>query len=173
MTNSWSDKPPLGQRLVDVGLLSAVDLEEILKKQRETGLPLGHMLVQGGYVAGHSVAMALADQHGGLLKTEYGFATGWSPAETVERPPPPPEQPTPRPAESQPAEAAGLASQLRVVQRPAIEPRPQPDASVAELRARNEELEAQLRAREHAAPANEDPGPQPRASRRWRRLWAG
>ena len=71
MTNSLhgasgfgSGKPRLGQVLVDVGLLSVADLEDLLAKQRETGLPLGHMLVEGGYVAGHSVAMALADQHG-------------------------------------------------------------------------------------------------------------
>jgi hypothetical protein len=71
-----SDKRPLGQLLVDAGLLSSADLEEVLAKQRDSGLPLGRMLVDGGYVAAHSIAMALAEQHGGLLKTEYGFATG-------------------------------------------------------------------------------------------------
>jgi hypothetical protein len=71
-----SDKRPLGQLLVDAGLLSSADLGEVLAKQRDSGLPLGRMLVDGGYVAAHSIAMALAEQHGGLLKTEYGFATG-------------------------------------------------------------------------------------------------
>lgn|GEM_PF-2007548 len=75
-SGTGSDKPPLGQLLVDAGLLTLADLEEVLAKQRGTALPLGRMLVDGGYVAAHSVAMALADQHGGLLKSEYGFATG-------------------------------------------------------------------------------------------------
>jgi hypothetical protein len=178
VTNSWSDKPRLGQRLVEVGLLSPADLEQILQKQRETGLPLGHMLVEGGYVAGHSVAMALADQHGGLLKTEYGFATGWSgtPAETVERPRP--EQPTPKPAQpttkaapSQPVEAPNLASQLRIVQTPAADAPAQP-AAAPELRTSNEQPEAQLASGAHAAPAGEEPARQPR-SRRWLRLRSG
>jgi len=71
-----SNRPLLGQLLVEAGLLSAADLESVLERQRETGAPLGRMLVDEGYVAAHSVAMALAEQHGGLLKTEYGFATG-------------------------------------------------------------------------------------------------
>lgn len=71
-----SERPLLGQLLVDAGLLSASDLQTVLERQRETGLPLGRMLVDEGYVPAHSVAMALAEQHGGLLKTEYGFATG-------------------------------------------------------------------------------------------------
>jgi hypothetical protein len=71
-----SERPLLGQLLVDAGLLSASDLQTVLERQRETGLPLGRMLVDEGFVPAHSVAMALAEQHGGLLKTEYGFATG-------------------------------------------------------------------------------------------------
>src|SRR6476469_8754090 len=71
-----SDRVPLGQLLVDSGLLDAADLERVLEEQRRTGAPLGRMLVDGGYVASSTIAMALADQHGGLLKTEYGFATG-------------------------------------------------------------------------------------------------
>ena len=76
MRRSDSNRSPLGQLLVDAGLLSSADLQKILEQQVETGLPLGRMLVDGGYVPAHSVAMALAEQHGGLLKTEYGFATG-------------------------------------------------------------------------------------------------
>ena len=67
----------VGQLLVDCGSLNAADLEaQVLEEQRRTGAPLGRMLVDGGYVAQPTIAMALADQHGGLLKTEYGFATG-------------------------------------------------------------------------------------------------
>src|SRR3954454_15164785 len=71
-----AERVPLGQLLVDSGLLDAADLERVLEEQRRTGAPLGRMLVEGGYVASSTIAMALADQHGGLLKTEYGFATG-------------------------------------------------------------------------------------------------
>ena len=71
-----ADRVPLGQLLVDSGLLDAADLERVLEEQRRTGAPLGRMLVDGGYLASSTIAMALADQHGGLLKTEYGFATG-------------------------------------------------------------------------------------------------
>jgi hypothetical protein len=71
-----ADRVPLGRLLVDSGLLEAADLERVLEEQHRTGAPLGRMLVEGGYVASSTIAMALADQHGGLLKTEYGFATG-------------------------------------------------------------------------------------------------
>src|SRR3954452_25165477 len=71
-----ADRVPLGRLLVDSGLLEAADLERVLEEQRRTGAPLGRMLVEGGYVASSTIAMALANQHGGLLKTEYGFATG-------------------------------------------------------------------------------------------------
>lgn len=67
---------PLGQLLVDAGLLTPSDLEKVLDDQRRTGGLLGRLLVEGGYVAPTTVALALADQRGGLVKTEYGFATG-------------------------------------------------------------------------------------------------
>ena len=68
------DPPPLGQILVDTGLVETADLENVLEQQRQTNEPLGRLLVDGGYVAPHSIALALAKQHGGPLKTEYGFA---------------------------------------------------------------------------------------------------
>src|SRR3954447_24964037 len=74
------ERPRLGELLVAMGALRADDLGEALQRQRDTGVPLGRLLVENGYVAAHSVAMALADQHGGLLHTEYGFATGHSDA---------------------------------------------------------------------------------------------
>lgn len=70
------EKPRLGELLVAMGALTDDQLREVLARQRETGLPLGRMLVESGHVMAHTVAMALADQHGGLLRTEYGFATG-------------------------------------------------------------------------------------------------
>jgi predicted nucleic acid-binding Zn-ribbon protein len=73
-TDQQPERTPLGQILFETGLLSAEDLDRVLAEQRETGLPLGRMLVEGGYLPARTVALALADQHGGPLKTEYGFA---------------------------------------------------------------------------------------------------
>ena len=73
-TSDQSERTPLGQILFDTGLISAEVLDRVLAEQRQTGQPLGQMLVEGGYVPARSVALALADQHGGALKTEYGFA---------------------------------------------------------------------------------------------------
>jgi hypothetical protein len=60
---SDSNRPLLGQLLVDAGLLGAADLESVLERQRRTGVPLGRILVDEGYVPAHSVATALAEQH--------------------------------------------------------------------------------------------------------------
>ena len=80
-----ADRVPLGRLLVDSGLLDAADLERVLEEQRRTGAPLGRMLVDGGYVASSTIAMALADQHGGLLKSESGVAgRGRSRAERID-----------------------------------------------------------------------------------------
>jgi len=68
-------RPRLGQILVAAGLLDVHDLEQVLERQKQNGEPLGRLLVKGGYVSGSSVALALARQHGGPLKTEYGFAS--------------------------------------------------------------------------------------------------
>ena len=81
---------PLGQLLVDAGLIELADLEKALEEQRRTGRRLGELLVEGGYVAGRSIALALARQHGGLVATEYGFATaGTRPDSDAPGPSPP------------------------------------------------------------------------------------
>lgn len=61
---------------MSAGLIGQDQLEECVAIARAEGKPLGHVLVEKGIVHAHSVAMALADQHGGPLKTEFGFATG-------------------------------------------------------------------------------------------------
>ena len=55
--------------------------------ERVSGRPLGEIIVARGFAAAPTVAQALATQHGGLLKTEYGFATGWSGQEAAEAAP--------------------------------------------------------------------------------------
>jgi hypothetical protein len=68
---------PLGRLLVGRGLLTEEQLIEALLEQDRTGDRLGKVLIRLGFVDEPSVAMALASQHGGPLKTEYGFATGF------------------------------------------------------------------------------------------------
>ena len=71
-----SSRPPLGQVLIEAGLLTEAQLGAALEVQQRTRRPLGEVLIQQGYVSPAAIANALADQHGGLLRTEYGIATG-------------------------------------------------------------------------------------------------
>jgi hypothetical protein len=84
MTNPTADaeatrtvQEPLGTMLVRRGLLTAEQLEAALDAQKTSGDPLGKIVVALGYATPSIIAQALATQHGGLLKTEYGFATGF------------------------------------------------------------------------------------------------
>ena len=78
-TSEPAERPPrLGNLLMSAGLLTQEQLDRALVLQRSTGKPLGHVLVEEGFVPARSIAMALADQHGGPLKTEFGFAMGHS-----------------------------------------------------------------------------------------------
>lgn len=74
---------PLGELLVEGGLLTAAELDQALAEQRRTGRLLGQVLVERGYVSGPSLARALAEQHGvGLRPTsasETRAAAGPSP----------------------------------------------------------------------------------------------
>jgi DNA repair exonuclease SbcCD ATPase subunit len=69
-------RPLLGELLVNAGLVTPEVMAKALAEQQRTGLPIGRILVESGYVPGHRIAMALADQHGGPVRTEYGLATG-------------------------------------------------------------------------------------------------
>ena len=71
------NQQPLGALLVRRGLITEEQLAAALADQLATGAPLGQIVVSRGYAASAAVAQALATQHGGLLKTEYGFATGF------------------------------------------------------------------------------------------------
>src|SRR3954447_12061062 len=68
--------PQLGRILVAAGLLSEQQLAQALEEQARTGRRLGEIIVQRGFISGPALANALAEQHGGVLKTEYGFASG-------------------------------------------------------------------------------------------------
>src|SRR5258706_12886514 len=68
---------PLGSVLVKHGLITPEQLTDALARQRTSGKPLGAIVVELGFATPASIGQALATQHGGLLKTEYGFATGF------------------------------------------------------------------------------------------------
>src|SRR4051812_43848204 len=76
MPESADPRPRLGDLLLSAGLITQEQLDESLALAQTAGKPLGHVLVEPGLVPAHSIAMALAAQHGGPLKTEFGFATG-------------------------------------------------------------------------------------------------
>jgi hypothetical protein len=91
---------PIGQLLVDAGVLTEDVLEEVLEKQARTGRRLGEILVQDGYVSSRVMANALAEQHGGMLRTEYGVALGMQPAQSEGIPYSPPPATLDRPDET-------------------------------------------------------------------------
>src|ERR671935_638080 len=68
--------PQLGRILIAARLLTEEQLAEALEEQSQTGRRLGEIIVQRGFISGPALANALAEQHGGVLKTEYGFASG-------------------------------------------------------------------------------------------------
>ena len=55
---------PLGELLVEKGIVKASDVEVALAEQRSTGRLLGEILVNFGYVKSWTPAQALAEQHG-------------------------------------------------------------------------------------------------------------
>jgi hypothetical protein len=73
-------RPQLGELLVHKGVLTETQLEHALAEQRSSGAPLGEILVRLGYSQGPTIANALADQHGGPLRTEYGLSLGPTPS---------------------------------------------------------------------------------------------
>ncbi|MGH2933402.1 MAG: hypothetical protein ACRDL2_02665 [Gaiellaceae bacterium] len=87
-----AERPQLGEVLTERRLLTEEQLEVGLAQHRWSGRPLSEVLIALGFVTETTIAQALATQHGGLIKTEYGFATGFSAqaaAEAeVEAPPP-------------------------------------------------------------------------------------
>ncbi|HEX4931281.1 MAG TPA: hypothetical protein VFV62_11280 [Gaiellaceae bacterium] len=62
--------------MVDEGFLTLDQLSAALAEQDRSGRPLGKVLVSLGFVSEGAVANALAEQHGGLLKTEFGISAG-------------------------------------------------------------------------------------------------
>ena len=114
--------PPLGRLLVERGFLTEEQLQTGLAEHGRTGLPLGQVLIGMGFVNTAIIAQALATQQGGLVKTEYGFSTGFATEPTA---------PQLRTAEAEPAPAALPA-----------EPAPMPAAEIIPLHQEAPQVEA-------------------------------
>ena len=128
--NAWR---PLGEMLVEKGLLTKEELEHALAVQEETGRLLGAILVERGYVSGPALAVALAEQYGVELRTEGGFGTGlWAEIDRRHRA----------------GKGKGLGDEDNVVQleaRPAVlEPVPDPEPMLEQLQAENRRLQEEI-----------------------------
>src|SRR5947209_1696285 len=114
--------PPLGELLVERGLLTREQLDEALADQVQTNRPLGEIVVKRGWVPGALIGQALATQVGGLVKSEYGFATGFAPLPAPTAPLPSVEhEPVASPEEEFSAKLASLAAQLEETPTPPVE----------------------------------------------------
>src|ERR671932_1857804 len=76
MDSAQLPAPQIGRILIAAGLLTEAQLAQALEEQAQTGRRLGEIIVQRGFISGPALANALAEQHGGVLKTEYGYASG-------------------------------------------------------------------------------------------------
>jgi hypothetical protein len=68
MINAEFPWRPLGELLVDQGLLTATELELALAEHARTGRLLGQIVVDHGYVTAYSLARVLSEQHGVELR---------------------------------------------------------------------------------------------------------
>ena len=77
--------------MVEEGFLTSEQLETAIAEQHRSSKPLGQVLVELGLASAGAVANALAEQHGGLLKTEFGVSAGLHPHAPELEPEPPPQ----------------------------------------------------------------------------------
>ena len=74
-----SGPPRLGEILLERGLLTEEQLAYALGEGQRTGEPIGEVIVRLGFAVPATIAQALATQHGGPMKSEYGYAVGFAP----------------------------------------------------------------------------------------------
>jgi len=121
---------PLGEVLLDKGLLTRQELDLALAEHEESGRLLGSILVERGFVSGPTLAVILAERYGVELSTERGFGTGlW--AEIARR------QPGGR-------EAPSEAAVVRLEPTPQLEAVPDPDPELELLQAENRRLQDEI-----------------------------
>lgn len=138
---SWK---PLGELLVERGLLTTEELDSALEEQEATGERLGAILVARKAVPSVVLTTLLAEQVGVELETQGGFGSGLF-SKIAER------HGTAVPKQSQqlPAVASDGKGSQRAIAAEASDPAYELSALRAELeqlRARNAQLEAEIKA---------------------------
>jgi hypothetical protein len=111
MDSELRQGPRLGEVLVQHNVITLENLTRALEEQQQTGRPLGEIIVQRGYAPPHLVAQALATQYGQMVKTEYGYATGFQAQANLQAPAAAPAPAAP-PADPRDATLAELRRQL-------------------------------------------------------------
>jgi hypothetical protein len=81
--------------MVEEGFLTVEQLQLAIAEQHRTSKPLGQVLVDLGLVSAGTVANALADQHGGPVRTEFGISAGFRPQAAAPAPALTPQEPAP------------------------------------------------------------------------------
>jgi predicted nuclease with TOPRIM domain len=116
-----SNPPRLGEILLERGLLSEEQLAYALGEGQRTGEPIGEVIVRLGFAVPATIAQALATQHGGPMKSEYGYAVGFAPPNAIPAAPVAPPPLAPGLGVTSPTDAPGSA--LRTVPvTPVVEP---------------------------------------------------
>ena len=75
----------LGELLVEEGFLTEEQLADALVEAVASGRKLGAVLVERGVLSGPALANVLADQQGGIVRTEWGIGTGYRKTHTASR----------------------------------------------------------------------------------------
>lgn len=131
---------PLGELLLEKGLVTPDELELALTEQAETNRLLGAILVERGYVSGPALAVALAEQYGVELDTERGFGTGlWAEIDRRHR------AGRGRPEHDEPeVEPDNVVKLEPVAPRVEAVPDPEPDPELERLEAENRRLHDEI-----------------------------
>jgi len=125
---------PLGELLVEKGLVTKEELDRALTEQEETGRLLGTILVERGFVSGPALAVALAEQYGVEVEPERGFGTGlWAEIDRRHR----------AGRGLPPAENENVV-QLEPMKAPLLEAVPDPEPEVERLQEENRRLQDEL-----------------------------
>jgi hypothetical protein len=140
-----SGPPRLGEILLERGLLTEEQLAYALGEGQRTGEPIGEVIVRLGYAVPATIAQALATQHGGPMKSEYGYAVGFAPPNATPAAPvaPPPLAPGvgPTPPTDAPAFALRTVPVTPVVEH--VEQQPEPVVQTVEAVAQPVEIPVQ------------------------------
>jgi hypothetical protein len=128
---------PLGELLLEKGLVSPDELELALTEQAESGRLLGAILVERGFVSGPALAVALAEQYGVELATERGFGTGlWAEIDRRHR--------AVRGHEAEDDDNVVKLEPVPLPPRVEIVPDPEPDPELVRLESENRRLQDEI-----------------------------